>query len=282
MLNIDILILICYNNHNNNVVDNLDILTEMKENKLKNLLIELGLNENEAVIYLVSLSLGHSTILKISQAAEIKRTTVYSIVDSLKQKGLMNIELKGWKKLYVAQNPEKLYSTLEAKRELLKDSLPEFSALYNLKGGENFIKYYEGLESVKSVYESMIRDIKPRENYMVVTDQERWFNLDREYFSDFMQRRAKLNTNIRLLFQNSEVAREFKKKEQIYNEKIKILPQETELTTNLVIIPRRVLIHQLTHPIIGIVIENRSVIQMHKEMFEIIWNSIKENDISDL
>lgn len=247
----------------------------MKTTKLESILINLGLTENEANVYLASLSLGPATILKISQAGNIKRTTVYSVIESLKKKGLMRIELKGWKKLYTAENPEKLEFILEEKKNQLASSLPEFMSLYNLKGGESFIKYYEGLQAVKSVYESLLRDIRPHEDYMIVSDQSKWQELDPKYFLKFLERRAKLNINIRLLLQDSEVARKVQKIQATYNEKIKILPKGTSLVTNLVVIPKRVVIHQLTPPIMAMVIENKSIIKMHQQFFEIMWQSIK-------
>lgn len=252
----------------------------MKNTKLIELLEELGLSENESKVYFASLSLGPATIIKIARTAEIKRTTVYSVVESLKQKGLMSLEIKGFKKLYVAENPDKLETILETRRHRLKNLLPEFSAIYNLKGGESLIKYYEGLESVKGVYEGLIRDVRPHEDYLIVSDQHKWITADKEYFLNFTRRRAKLPINIRLLLQDTPDAREFQKHEKMYNFKIKILPPQTKLNTNLVVIPQRSLIHQLTPPIIAIVIENKSVIQMFREMFEIMWKAIPDQNIS--
>lgn len=248
----------------------------MKNNRLTLILTNLGLNEKEAAVYLACLSLGPTTILKISRSAVLKRATVYMIVESLKQKGLINMEVKGFKTLFAAEDPEKLETMLEIKREELKIALPELVALYNLKGGEGKIKYYEGLKSVKSVYEFLLKDIKPHEDYLVIGDQNLWYKLDSKYFQDFIEKRSKLNINIRLLFPDSAIAREHKKFEKNYNEKIKILPPGTVLTTNMVIIPKLLVVHQLTPPIMAIVIENKSAIQMQRELFDIIWKSISD------
>lgn len=253
----------------------------MKTNPLLESLKDFGLAENEAKVYFAALSLGPSTIQKIAQSAEIKRTTTYDIVNTLKQKGLMNIHVKGFKKKYSAEAPEKLESILEERKLRFKSLLPEFSALYNLQGGESFLKYYEGLEAVKGIYEGLIKDIKPGEDYLVMSNQDNWVKLDKEYFMDFLYRRAKLPIKIRMMFQDSEIARTWKKMERNFNSTVKILPKGTDLKTNLVITPQRVLIHQLSDPILGIVIENKSVIQMHKEMYEIIWKSLKEKKMND-
>src|ERR1700752_4994326 len=103
----------------------------MKNEKLVETLKELGLADHEAKVYFGALSLGPGTILRIADASEVKRTTVYSVIESLKQKGLINVEINGLKKLYTAAAPEKLESILVQRKDRFKDLLPEFSALYN-------------------------------------------------------------------------------------------------------------------------------------------------------
>lgn len=247
----------------------------MKTDKLSKILIDLGLSENEAKVYLAAMALGPSSISKIAQSAGVKRTTVYFVIESLKQIGLINIEMKGWKKLFVAEKPEKLKIILENKKKELAKALPEFTSLYNLKESGSFIKFYEGVESIKSIYEGLIRDIRTGEDYMILSDMKQWVSLDKKYFMDFTMRRAKLNINIRLLLQDSSVARETKKYEKIYNEKVKILPKDTNLTTNMIIIPKRLVIQQLVPPVTAMVIENEHIIRMHREMYEIMWRATK-------
>jgi HTH-type transcriptional regulator, sugar sensing transcriptional regulator len=235
---------------------------------------DLGLSDNEARVYFASLSLGPSTIMKIADAAEIKRTTVYSVAESLQKRGLINIQLKGFKKLYSAEDPEKLETILDLRRKKLNDLLPEFKAMYNLNGGESFIRYYSGFEGVKNVYESMLKDAKPHDYYYVMSETEKLFEQEGEYFEDFVSRRAKLNVDLRILLQDSQKSRQIKHSDTRINKVVKILPPDTRLTTNLTIIPKRVAIHQITPPVMSIVIENKSVIQMHKDTFDIIWNSL--------
>lgn len=248
-----------------------------KKEKIIKTLEDMGLSENESRVYIASLSLGPSTVQNIAKAAEIKRTTVYTLIESLQKKGLMNIDIAGFKKIYNAASPEQLESVIDQKRENFKKQLPDLLSLYNLKGGESFIKYYEGKEAVMSVYENILKDIKPHERYMVVANAEKVFDIYGKRFNQFVERRAKLNLDIQMIFQDSAWSREYKKYERNYNCSVRFLPKETDLVTNLVVTPQRVLIHQLNPPIIGIVIENKSVIQMHQEIFEILWKTCEEN-----
>ncbi len=240
--------------------------------------MEIGLRETEAVIYLEALSLGPTTILTLAKHTQIKRTTIYSVVEELQKRGLMNIEMRGFKKLYVVESPAGIERLLNQQREKLQRALPDLEALYNFTGDGSSLKYYEGLEAVKAVYEGLIRDIRPHEDYLILSDLKRWLEQDPDYFLDFLRRRAKLNINIRMLAQDSAIAREHQRIQRTLNERIRILPKETQLTTNLVITPQRVVVHQIIPPIFAIVIENQSIIQMHKEQFEIMWRSLQESN----
>ncbi len=248
----------------------------MNNTTLIKILTDLGLTKKEANVYFAGLQLGPTTVVKLAKTSGLKRTTIYSVVESLQQKGLIAVEVKGFKRLFVVENPNKLESILELRKAKLKQCLPEFSALFNLKGGESFIKYYEGLEAIKSVYSSLLKDIRPHEDYLVLAGQKKWHELDPEYFQKFIEKRAKLDINIKILMVDSQLAHRHKKFKKNYNEKIKILPAHIMLTTNLVIIPKKVIIHQLSSPNIAIVIENKSIVQMHREMFEIMWQAVAD------
>lgn len=246
----------------------------MKHAILLKTLESLGLSETEASVYLAALSLGPSSILSLSRTSGIKRTTVYSVVGALRQKGLMTREIRGWKTLFAPERPERLTGIVEEKKANLAKALPDLSSLYNLRGGDGAIRFYDGLQAVKSVYESLLEDIRSHEDYLIVSDLKQWLSLDAEFFQDFTERRAKLPINIRMLAQPSDAARTHKKHERAYNETIRFLPEGTELTTNLVIIPRRVVIHQLVSPIFAMVVENPNMVRLHREQFEIIWKSL--------
>jgi len=248
----------------------------MKNNQLLQILNDLGLTENESRVYLTSLSLGSSTILSIAKNAQIQRTTVYSVMDALKKKGLAHIELSGFKQLYSAEHPEKLVSMIEHKKNDLEKHLPEFLSLYNMKGGESTLKYYEGVEAVKSIYDTILDPMKPSDDYLVISNLQKFIDIDEKYFKKFLDKRIKSRVKARLIATDSEQARYMKKYSQQMNHEVRILPKGTVLSTDIMIVPHKVTIFNLEQPISGISIENTTTIQTHKEMFEIMWNSLEE------
>ena len=248
----------------------------MQKEDIKEILIDFGLSEHEALVYLSSIMLGPSTVNMIAKHSGVKRTTVYPVVESLKRKAVMNVEIKGLKSLFVAESPEKLEKILEQKKQRLKSMIPELSALYNLKGGESLIKYYEGVEGVKTIYEEIYNSLKPNDEYLITSDLAKFLNIDREYFTKFVEKRAKLNVRVRTILQNNEVAIFYKKNEQNYNFKVKVFGSNIDLNANVAIIPTKIYITQLIEPYISIVIENKNIVDMHRQYFNIMWDAIKE------
>ena len=188
----------------------------------------------------------------------------------------MSVQIAGFKKLYVSEPPEKLALILEERKAKFKNALPDFSKLYNLQGEHDVIKRYDGLTAVKNVYETLLETIKPHEDYFIIGDQSKWLAADEKFFLDFTERRAKLPIRIHMLQVDTPTSRRFKKLEKNFNYNMRFLPKGLEYNTNLVITPKILVIHQLTPPIMALVIENKSIIQFHYQMFEALWNSATE------
>jgi sugar-specific transcriptional regulator TrmB len=247
----------------------------MKNEKLTRVLKNIGLEENEARVYLASLSLGQTTVLKIARNSELKRTTVYGIIESLKNKGLMRIEMKGLKSFYIAENPEYLESMLDTRKRELNSNLANFMALYKLQGEESSIKYYTGLKAMKKVYLETLDEIRTGDEYLIITNQKKWFELDPEFWmKQYIEERAKLPCKIRLISQDSDVAREHQKFQKNYNEEFKIFKEGTNIEIDVVITNQKLMIVDLSMPLTTLVIQNKNIINLQKQMFEIIWKNL--------
>jgi sugar-specific transcriptional regulator TrmB len=248
----------------------------MQNDKLLSSLAQFGLEETEASVYLAALSLGATTVLKLSKQTNIKRTTLYEIVDSLIRKGLMKKEIRGFKTLYAAEHPERLESTLDSKRALLARVLPELEGLYNLKGTESTLKYYEGLKAVENIYDDLLKELKPHDFYCAISNIAEWQVLDEEFFmTNHVEKRASMRIDTKLLFVDSPTAQKRKQTERNFNEQVKILSKDSDFHVDLVITPYKVVMFQLKEPLTAVVIENRSIVAIQKAMFEIIWKSIE-------
>ncbi len=74
--------------------------------------------------------------------------------------------------------------------------------------------------------------------------------------------------------QNSVLAENHKKFERNYNQEVKILPKDFDFESNIVITPKKLIIHNLGSENSAIVIQNKSAIKSHFELFKLIWNLV--------
>jgi sugar-specific transcriptional regulator TrmB len=246
----------------------------MKVPKLEKTLTAIGLNDKEASVYLAALSLGPAPVARISTYAGIKRTTAYSVIESLKSKGIISEQVSGFKTRYAAAPPQSLHNLISSQLSALEESMPEFSALYNLPGDQAVIKHYEGLPAIKGLYEDLLASVGPNQDYLVLTDLYRWQKLDARFFALFARRRARKQVRLRMLTVHSKSATRSATTDE-YAGRLRVLPEGMAITTNLIVTPQSVVFHQLEPPVDAIVLNNKSVIHMHKEMFEVIWQATK-------
>ena len=243
-----------------------------KDFLLKNL-IDIGLTDNEANVYFSLLSLGNTSISRIAQNTEIKRTTVYNTMEALLEKGLVRLELTGLKNTYIPEDPSKLKQILDLRAQKFDALLPDLNALYVNKGVEGSVKQYEGLRAIRVLYTQLLNEVGRGEDYCVITDQEKWLGLDQNFFEKFIEKRAALNLNIKLLFTQSIMAQKHKILEKNFNETIKFLPASTRLSINLVITKHKVIIHRLQEPYKAIVIDDPLIVEMHQQHFAVMWDA---------
>src|SRR6185369_15991067 len=85
---------------------------------------QLGYSPHEVTVYLAALELGGSTVTEIAAKARLPRTTVNLVIRALQKRGLMNAYLQRRRKIWGAENPEKLLIALKESEAALKVVLP--------------------------------------------------------------------------------------------------------------------------------------------------------------
>ncbi|MFA5155580.1 MAG: helix-turn-helix domain-containing protein [Patescibacteria group bacterium] len=126
------------------------------------LLQKIGFSQNEAKVYLAALESGLDSAQNIAKRANLQRTTTYSVLGYLVEKGVIGQSRIRNKTRYKAEAPDKLLSLVNNLRQEIEKKLPELEALYN--GGETKprILFYEGKSAIQNIYDDTLRE-KPSE-----------------------------------------------------------------------------------------------------------------------
>lgn len=114
---------------------------------LLTVLKEYGLNQKEAMIYLVLLELWKAPASSVARQTGLKRVTAYAIVQEMMRKGVVQeIDTKGVK-MFAVVDPERLHAQWEVQCKAFASALPEFAALADVRGNKPRMQYFEGFEA---------------------------------------------------------------------------------------------------------------------------------------
>lgn len=234
---------------------------------------KIGLTEREAAVYIAALELGPTGALQLSRRTGINRPMVYHTLESLKKRGLIEVQLHGLKQKFAPASPDQFDAIISDHKRTFIDALPELMALYKLRGERSSIKYYEGIDGLKTVFETILREVKSGDPYYVMDDQSNWGE-HLPWLESFIERRARKQLDFRIIFPDSERGRYNKKMAGAWNQKVRLVPHT--IVTDMVVTPQRYVTHDFTPPITTVVIENESIIKNQLQLFRYIWDTLPE------
>jgi len=247
---------------------------------LKQSLINIGLSEKEAAVYLALLECGSCTVLEIAGHSGINRPTTYMQIEALKKKGLVTTQKRGAKQLFVAETPEQFISHLEKEKQRheqkkteLNKILPELKTLFNLGEEKPLVRFFEGKEGLRKMQEEFLK-CKSKLIYG-------FFSLDavesvlpdigKNYTPRRMQKRIKTKS-IYTSARGPVLKGEDKK---LLRQTKFIKPEKFPFTSDITIFDNKVAITSLKGKIAGTIIEHKEIANSFRVLFELLWNSIK-------
>lgn len=235
----------------------------------KYVLKKIGLNSKEAEIYIELLKLGNSKVNEIAKRLNLPRTTIYSILNSLLQKGLVFYTIKSGIKYFEAVDPKRVLKIEEEKIKDLKSIIPNLEKIKKTVEEKPEIEIYEGIEGIKTILENILK-IKPKEILVIGCDEI--FKTLEFYFPHWNKKRIKEKIFCRILQEKTdEINKEIKLKNKT-NDKIKFLLKDIKINTMTYIYSENVAFLTMNkEKLIGVIIKNKDIAQTQKELFELIW-----------
>ena len=235
---------------------------------------KIGLNEKEAKIYTSLLELGETNVQRISKKSKIKRTTIYNVLETLKEKGLISIIIKKKRKYYVATDPRELEYKLEEQKNTLKNLIPELLSITNLIDKKPKIKYFEGEGGIKEICNDTLK--KPNSPAYNWNTNYIFDYLEREYLDFYVQQRVKKQIWLYMIAQDTPSmqttkARDVVSLREIRIDKSKMLSLDVEIIlysdNNIAIISYQ--------EKMGIIIESQKIYNTLKGIFDVCWSNLE-------
>ncbi|HOZ36476.1 MAG TPA: helix-turn-helix domain-containing protein [bacterium] len=239
------------------------------------ILTQLGLSDKEAEIYQIMLRHGKTPASKILPETSLKRTTVYSILEDLVKKGIVEKDESGAVIEFRAKHPYALKEYLESRVSQIKTAeskldavLPDFISFYNSAQNRPGVKFYEGKEGIIKIYEELLKQGK---NIDSIEDKGEMAAFIPEYSKDYPKKRVKHNIFNRVIAPSDNPINPTNEKEMRetrfiptsqfpFRMDVKIVGQLVSLIT-----------FKKDNPT-GVLIDNQELAENFRMMFELIWN----------
>lgn len=136
------------------------------------ILHSLGFVDSEINTYTASLEHGPGTVIDLTKLTKLSRQATYVAIETLTNRGLMSSVLKGKKKYYLSEDPEKLLAYAERKQQEMKEKIGDLSRVLpelklKARGEHPVVKLFEGKEGIKAILED-IEKTRPKDILSIV------------------------------------------------------------------------------------------------------------------
>lgn len=243
--------------------------------EIKNILEQFGLHGRKADVYLAALELGSGTVIDISKKASVKRTTCYDILQDLMRDGLISETVKGKKRLFVGEEPEKIQRQLKQKERLFSEILPQLQSIHNVRGSKPKIRFYEGKKGILDVYEDTL---KYKTEILSFASEHVLKAFTLEEAKEYINKRKKNGIWEKIILPKiSFMVEEFisKDAEQMRSSKL-IDPQKYPFTIEINIYGHNKVALMSAKEEVGLIIEGAEIHNTMKLIFQLIWDLLPE------
>jgi len=236
----------------------------------------LDLDERQVKIYLTLLQLGPTSIRDIAAESGVNRGSTYETLKQLATRGVVSYFPKGKRRVFQAEDPDRLLKLAESKQQALKQAVDQLRSeiIPALKQTQTRfspgnVRFYEGDDGVELVLRDVLDSAgkDPDRGYAVISTKALREHLYRP-FPNFTRQRIKRGINVRVLAvgeggDDAELAER------------KWLPGgEASDASYIAIYPPKVAMITLTaqnYPVV-VIIDSSAIAYTQQLLFDTLWN----------
>lgn len=237
----------------------------------------LGLSSHEAACYASLLKLGASPASRVATETGLQRTTVYPILRGLAERGIVNIYEKRGKRLYQAQNPDRVLGYYERKLKTFEESIPMLRALSEKSSDVVGLRFLETKKELEAFYRDVLEEYskKPKKDrmYRILGSAPDWENINAEFFKWYRGVRAKAIIHTRLLL--SEASRDINPTDPGLLRSCKFLPQKYSFKSTIDIFDDKIIVINPNPASLAVIIEVPTMVDIFKAVFDVLWDTTR-------
>lgn len=248
----------------------------MARKDLQRIVESAGLNPLESRLYLTGLEVGNAPASVYAKRTGLNRITTYNHLEELSRRGLFAIMEERGGKSYSPVSPEHFALEVQKNTAALNRVLPELRALQGAAQRSPQVKFFQGWEGVKRVYEDTLTaegELLNFANSALV--RAHWENYDEEYVAERVRRKITL----RGIAPNDEAGWQVHGQDRVNLREIRLVPaKDFNFNNEINIYDHKVTIvsfGEVEGELFGLIIESKDVADTQRQIFEMAWRYAK-------
>ena len=229
-----------------------------------------GMDDKESKIYIYLLEHGDSVVSEISKKTKINRSLLYSILESLSEKGIVTYIIKNNIRHYKAIEPKKILDMLKEKETIFSSVLPDLISLKNSETKKPTIEILEGKEGIKTILNDILNKKQEWFAFNIPGKGPEIIGPNVEAFEKQRQKlKIKLNVICVKTKQGIERGKEFSKMKYT---SVKYTPEEYESpASNWIYADRIAIIFWYREFPFAVRIIDKNLAESYKNHFKLLW-----------
>lgn len=170
----------------------------------ENILLELGLTNNEIKVYLALLKIGKSQSGKIVKESKVSSGKIYETLHKLEEKGLISSTVENGIKQFMASNPESLLLYMNEKKDKIEEKtkelekiLPLLKSQFSFSDIEEGVFLIKGFRGIKPIVYEALKCRKEVKIQGIRSSKESKYNI---FWQHWHTERVKLKINAKVIF----------------------------------------------------------------------------------
>lgn len=240
------------------------------DEEIYQILEEIGIEEKPTQVYMAALQLGGDTAANIAKKSGIERVNTYYILDQLVHKGLVYTAKQHSSTIFVAHSPKKLEVIAENRLSKIKKLLPELLSIENTSGIKPKVRYYEGIEGIKQLFEETL-DLPKGSETLAYSSHSLDNKYIAEYLKEYIPRRVAKGITQRCIIEYSTDSLAVKTRDSAELRESRIVNPEYFPFSNQINIFGNKMFIASYKDMIGVIIESYEITKTQRSIFELAW-----------
>jgi sugar-specific transcriptional regulator TrmB len=248
-----------------NAMGNKDLLSGLRA---------LGLSTKAARVYMANLALGETTVLELSKASGVARTSIYYTLDELKEKGMIIETQRGKKTYYMYVEPESVLKEARQRIVSLDEILPELEEMKWAENRKPRIEFYFGPAGFKEVWMKVLKTEEDTFSIITAADHFSSYVKEKYILEDIIAEKKQRKKKSRQIIADSKDARNIVIKDDKENRTSKLLPPEYPLAFTEIITSEFVAFISRRNENIIFTIDQKAFAETRQSAFNALWDEL--------